>query len=125
MEVRKIHFAEEVEGDVVILYLKGKIFEEEGKKFLNQAREIIDKGYRKIVIDFSDVKHMNTDGLGKLLAAREYIVDKQGELKISGAELKLESLLKMTKTITFFKCYKTAGEAVESFSKDKEVNDEY
>ena len=80
-----------------------------------KVKALVSGGMKKIVVDLSKVKWMNSKGLGMLMACYTTLTNAGGQLKIAGATEKTNSLLMMTKLITIFDAYNTTDEAVENF----------
>ena len=111
----KIKTSEKYEA--VILELKGNVMGgEDTKDFNDLLHKLIDEGKKKIVLDLSDVKFMNSSGLGMLISGLTTMKKNDGFLKLAGATEKIESLLIITKLITIFESYDSVDEAVKSFS---------
>ena len=107
---------EKMEGDVAILTLKGKLMGgPETVGVHEKIKELIDNDVKKVVIDLSKVKWMNSSGLGALMGAMTSLRNADGDLKLACVTDKVESLLMITKLITIFETFETIPEAVESF----------
>jgi len=87
-------------------------------EFNDKLHELIDQDRLEIVADLSNVKFMNSSGLGILIGGLTTMRNAGGDLRIAGANKRIESLLMVTKLITVFNHYRTVEEAVESFKKD-------
>lgn len=107
---------EEIRGDVAVLYLKGNLMGgPEGQEVHEKVKSLIADKVKKIVIDLSKVKWVNSSGLGILMACMTTVKSAGGSLKISGATDKIKNLFIITKLITIFDTYETAERAVASF----------
>ena len=95
----------------------------EANKFNEDLHDLIDEDKKEVVADLSNVKFMNSSGLGILIGGLTTMRNAGGDLRIAGADQRIESLLMVTKLITVFNSYRTVDEAVESFEKDP-VGDE-
>lgn len=93
-------------------------------KFNDELHDLIDKGRKEVVADLSDVKFMNSSGLGILIGGLTTMRNAGGDLRIAGADKRIESLLMVTKLITVFNHYRTVEEAVESYQEDEADKDE-
>ncbi len=101
----------------VIIELKGNVMGgEDTKDFTGLLHKFIDEGKKNIVIDLSDVKFMNSSGLGMLISGLTTMKKADGNLKLARVTEKIESLLIITKLITIFESFETVEEAVKSFS---------
>jgi anti-sigma B factor antagonist len=107
---------EKIQGDVAILVISGKLMGgEETKEVHEKVKSLLADGLKKIVIDLSKVKWLNSSGLGILISCLTSITNGGGKLKIAGATEKVNSLLMITKLITVFDSYESADRAVATF----------
>ncbi|MFC1554913.1 STAS domain-containing protein [candidate division KSB1 bacterium] len=109
---------EKIVGDVAVLTLSGKLM---GGKETNEVHEkvksLIADDVRKVVIDLSKVKWVNSRGLGMLMACFSSLALTQGDLKLAGTTEKVKSLLMITQIIVFFENYETTERALAAFKK--------
>jgi len=102
--------------DVYVLTLKGKLMGgPETTAVHDKVKELIEEDKKRIVLDLSKVKWMNSSGLGVIMGCFTSLKNADGELKICGASEKVKSLFMITKLVTLFESYKNVKEAVESF----------
>ena len=102
----------------VIIELKGNVMGgEDTKEFNDLLHKLVDDGKINLVVDLSDVKFMNSSGLGMLIGGLTTMKKANGSLKLARVTDKIESLLIITKLITIFEFYETVNEAVNSFPK--------
>ncbi len=110
---------EEIRGDVAVLYLKGNLMGgPEGMEVHEKVKSLLSDKLKKIVVDLSKVKWMNSSGLGILMACMTSVNSAGGQLKISGTTEKIKNLFMITKLITIFETYETADRAVASFQSE-------
>jgi anti-sigma B factor antagonist len=103
-------------GEVVVVKAKGKLMGgKETEECHVKVKELIAQDYKKVVIDLSKVKWVNSRGLGMLIACFTSLRNVGGDLKIAGATEKTNSLLMITKLITVFENFETIDEAVASY----------
>lgn len=93
-------------------------------EFNDKLHELIDQDRLEVVADLSNVKFMNSSGLGILIGGMTTMRNAGGDLRIAGADQRIESLLMVTKLITVFNHYRTVDEAVKSFEEDPVGEDE-
>jgi anti-sigma B factor antagonist len=86
----------------------------------DKLHELIEEGKKNIVVDLGKVKFMNSSGLGMLIGGLTTMRKAGGDLRIANPTDKIESLLVVTKLITVFKHYDSLEEAVNSYNKDTE-----
>ncbi|MDZ7333475.1 MAG: STAS domain-containing protein [candidate division KSB1 bacterium] len=107
---------EKIQGDVAVLRVSGKLMGgDETKEVHEKVKSLLGDGIKKIVIDVSDVKWLNSSGLGMLISCLTSVTNAEGKLKIAGATEKINSLLMITKLITVFDTYETVDRAVATF----------
>ncbi len=103
-------------GDIAILTIKGNLMGgSETIEIHEKVKSLIEEGKRKVVIDLTHVKWMNSSGLGTLMGCLTSLKNVEGELKLSGVTEKVKSLFIITKLITLFETYDTPEEAIEAF----------
>jgi anti-sigma B factor antagonist len=101
-----------------IIELKGNVMGgDDTKDFNDLLHKLVEENKLNIVVDLSDVKFMNSSGLGMLIGGLTTIKKSNGSLKLARVGDKIESLLIITKLITIFESFETVEEAVNSFPK--------
>ena len=103
-------------NDIMILCPEGKITLGDGDQALGEAvRTELDKGARKMIIDFSKVTYLDSSGIGELVGCYTSIKNKNGELRICGMNSKIFGLMKMTSLHSVFEVRDTEAEALADF----------
>ena len=101
----------------VVIEFKGNVMGGPDAVSLNEKlHELIEQDKTNVVVNLGKVKFMNSSGLGMMIGGLTTMRKAGGDLRISNASDKIESLLIVTKLITVFKHYKSVDEAVESFA---------
>lgn len=102
----------------VVIELKGNAMGgDDTKEFNELLHKLIEEDKLNIVVDLSEIKFMNSSGLGMLISGLTTMKKANGNLKLAAVTEKIQSLLVITKLITIFENYETAEAAVESFKK--------
>jgi anti-sigma B factor antagonist len=103
--------------EAVVIELKGNVMGgEDTKEFNDLLHKLIDEGKKNIIVDLSDVKFMNSSGLGMMIGGLTTMKKAGGNLKLARVTEKIESLLIITKLITIFEFYENVDDAIKSFS---------
>jgi len=103
--------------DAVIIMLKGNVMGGEDTKIFNETlHKLIEDGKKNVIIDVSNVKFMNSSGLGMLIGGLTTVKKAEGRLILAGVTDKIESLLIITKLITIFETSEDVEKAVKIFS---------
>ena len=104
------------QDDVAVLAISGKLMGgNETKEVHEKVKNFLADGLKKIVIDLSKVKWLNSSGLGMLISCLTSVTNAEGQLKIAGATEKVNSLFMITRLITVFDSYETLDRAVATF----------
>jgi anti-sigma B factor antagonist len=102
----------------VVIELKGNVMGgDDTKEFNELLHKCVDEGKINVVVNLSDVKFMNSSGLGMLIGGLTTMKKANGTLKLARVTEKIESLLIITKLVTIFEFYDSVDEAVNSFPK--------
>ena len=103
-------------GDVTILDLNGSVRMGDGAISLRNAiRGLIEQGSKKILLNLSGVKNVDSSGIGELIANYTTISRDGGQLKLLKLTDKIRDLLVITKLLTVFDSYDDEAEALNSF----------
>ncbi|MBR9977571.1 MAG: STAS domain-containing protein [Bacteroidetes bacterium] len=110
---------ETIEGDVVILALKGNLMgDPETTEFRDRVKSLVRDGFLKIVLDVSKIKWINSSGLGALISALATVNNSGGDLRIANVTEKIKSLFMITQLIKVFKSFESIDRAIASFQVD-------
>ncbi len=102
---------------VAILAPKGWLMGgNETDEFEKAVRDLLEKGNRCLVVDLSDVAHMNSRALGILIGLNTSYMNRKGKLKLCHLDSKIQNILVITRLSLVFDVYATEREAVESFA---------
>lgn len=103
--------------EAVVIEVKGNMMGgAEAGEFSETIKKLLTEGKKRIVVDLSDVKFMNSSGLGMLISGLTSVKNAEGQLKLACITEKIESLLMVTKLITIFETYDSVEDSLKSFS---------
>jgi len=103
-------------GDVAVVDFSGKITLGEGSAVVrNTMRELVDHGYRKILLNLADVDYIDSSGIGELVSAHTTVQNLNGELKLLQLTRRVHDLLQITRLFTVFDVQSDEGAALRSF----------
>jgi len=112
----ELDISERQAGDVTILDLSGSIRMGEGAVSLrNRIRGLFEQGKKKILLNLSGVKNVDSSGIGELIASYTTLSRDGGQLKLLKLTDKIKDLLVITKLLTVFDSYDDEAEALNSF----------
>ena len=78
-------------------------------------KRLIDEGARKIVIDFGEVDHFSSSGLGMLLNVKRHLEDQKGVLRLCQIKPNIYEVFKITQLSEVFAIHKTRKGALANF----------
>lgn len=102
-------------GDRVVVYPDNYINDLEGEKLEKFCYGFLNRGIRRIVMDFSNTEMINTVGVSILIGIMEKVRENEGVLLFSGLErtnYEICDIVGLTKHVPVFK---TEKEALEGF----------
>jgi anti-sigma B factor antagonist len=82
----------------------------------DEVQKLVDGGTVKIIVDMKSVEHINSSGLGILIASLNAVRQSGGDLKIANAAPRVLEMLKITKLDQIFGSYKSVDEAAKDFA---------
>lgn len=110
---------------VTILDLAGNIrIGDDPIKLRTALRVLVEEGKKNILVNMADISHIDSSGLGELVAGFVAVRKSGGELKLFNLTKRVNELMMITKLLTVFEVFESEAEAVESFqdaSEDSET----
>ena len=102
---------------IIVIRLTGAIyFGEESKSLRILVKELLDTS-RQIVLDLGDVTHIDSGGLGTLVALYASARKAGGDIKLAHIGNHTRELLQITRLVTLFEVFDTVEDAIASFEK--------
>jgi anti-sigma B factor antagonist len=115
--VINLYIDERHDGAVTILGLKGRLRVGGNTLALHKSvRSLILEKKTLILLNLTDVTHVDSCGLGELVASQISARNKGGEIKLLGLTQTLHDLLKLNGLTAVFQAYENEAEAVHSFA---------
>ncbi len=103
---------------VVIVDTMGELRLGEGTDVLRGVvRELLQQGYRSILLNLRDVRHIDSAGVGELMSCYTSVRNQGGHLKLMNLSKHVHNLLQITKLYTIFEVEDDEPKAVASFEK--------
>ena len=103
-------------GEVTILILSGEMLVDDGDVALRQRiHNLIDEGKVKIVIDLAGVAHIDSAGVGMIVAKQKTVRELGGDVKLLHLTTRSQRLLALMKLAQIFEVFEDEDEAVRSF----------
>ena len=101
-----------LEDGFLVVSLSGDLIgEENGTEIINKLESYNSEGKLKAIIDISDVRYINSSGIGVLITLLTKVRNKDGELCLINPSESVQKLLIITKLQAIFKVFGSIGEA--------------
>ena len=100
---------------VTVVKVDGQLIVGNRQELKDLVFTALDKGERRILIDFSQTGYIDSSGLGALVSISKRVREAGGELRLSGLNEDLRSLFELTKLDTLFAIAETPQQALSSF----------
>jgi anti-sigma B factor antagonist len=100
---------------VAVVQVDGQLIVGNRLELKDLVQAALDKGERRLLIDFSRTGYIDSSGLGALVSISKKIREAGGELRLSGLNDDLRSLFELTKLDTLFAIAETPQQALASF----------
>jgi anti-sigma B factor antagonist len=112
----KIRISERRTGDVTVIALAGEMLVDDGDLALRQrVHELLDEGRVKILVDLAEVTHIDSAGVGMMVAKQKTAREHGGDVKLVHLTSRSQRLLALMKLASVFEVFETEDEAVRSF----------
>jgi anti-sigma B factor antagonist len=110
MEIRQ-----EVKNGVAVIYLSGNLLGENANgPVLEFLKAQVDAGNKKVLFNLTDLKFINSTGLGMLMTALARVRNAGGEMYLCNVPDMMTKILKMMKLDSTFLIASSEAEAVTS-----------
>jgi anti-sigma B factor antagonist len=100
---------------VTVVKVEGQLVVGNRQELKDLVFAALDKGDRRILVDFSQTGYIDSSGLGALVSISKRVREAGGELRLSGLNEDLRSLFELTKLDTLFAIAETPQQALSSF----------
>jgi len=104
-------------GDVIILDLKGRLVSGSGDQLLRDSmNELVAEGWKKILLNLSDVPSIDSAGIGELVASTKMAGRFGTHVKILRIGDRVRHVLAISRLLPLFEVYEDEHEALEKFA---------
>ena len=102
---------------VVIIDLFGQLKLGEGTSRLRDTvQQLLAEGYKKLLLNFENVLHIDSSGIGELMGCYTSVKNHGGELKLLNLNKNVRNLLQVTRLYSIFDAYDDLAVAVKSYT---------
>ncbi|MFW5828695.1 MAG: STAS domain-containing protein [Planctomycetota bacterium] len=97
------------------VFLSGSIDASTNQTFEGRLTEILSSGTNKVLLVLTNVKYINSTGLGTIVKCVDTFREQNGDIKLVGVPTKVIALFEMLGLLALFETYDTIEDAVGSF----------
>jgi anti-anti-sigma factor len=117
MSTDALYATKRVNGILVIIFRQNQMLNAVTIEQVSAGlKELIDAAdEEKFVVDFSQVDYLSSSALGMLISLQRRVMQKKGQIRLSGISQEIMEVFHITKLDTVFDIYKDAVAAVEAF----------
>ena len=103
-------------GDVTVVRVKeAKLTYPVLSSFFSEVRQKVDEGARKVVIDLAAVSYLDSASIGCLMDVHRLLREKGGELRLSGLQPRVETMISMTGVHKIVPLHRDEEDALAAF----------
>lgn len=104
-----------MEPGVAVVALSGRLtFGRDAEQFESAVRKLVDGGDRKFVLDASALEYIDSAGIGALVSALTNVKKAGGDLRLAGANERIQRLFTMTGVDKLLSVYPTVSDAASA-----------
>lgn len=111
-----MNFVEQKIGDVLLIGVNlARATLQEAESFKQLLFNAMEKGERKIVVDFSQCDFVDSTFLGALVVGLKRMTQAGGDIRLVGFRPAVRSMMELTRMHKVFDCYEKVQDAIKSF----------
>jgi anti-sigma B factor antagonist len=108
-----MNFAQEIKSNTLILRISGDLIgEDSGTQLVSAVNDAVSHKLLTCIIDISDLRYINSSGIGVLITILTKFRNKGGEVYLMNPSESVKKLLVITKLNAIFQVIKSEAEAV-------------
>lgn len=112
----KFHFTEESYEKMYIFFLSGKLMGgTETQNLCLRIKELIAKNIRYFIMNFRNLKWLNSDGIGAIIGCLTTLRNSGGDISFTNVHDAVSKYFRITKLDSIIKIYSSVDEAVKRF----------
>ena len=108
-------YATEIDGDLLVLAADGGINRGTATQLVESVTGLVERGVRKIIVDFSRVDFITSTGISTLLLLNRSMRTRGAEVKLAGLHGMVSQILQLMRLDTVFSLYPDVEQARRAF----------
>lgn len=102
-------------GAVTILDLEGNVIMGGGSQLLRDTiRRLIEEGKKQVLLNFGDVKYIDSSGIGELVSGLVALNREGGQLRLFNLTERVEEVMTLSSLLSLFEIFKDEAKALEA-----------
>lgn len=118
-DIKSVSLPNNEEGKAV--FLTGSIDASTNQTFEKRLSDILSSGTTSVMLVLTNVKYINSTGLGTIVKCVDTFREKGGDIKLVGVPTKVIALFEMLGLLALFETHDTIDSAVASFGRKKDA----
>jgi anti-sigma B factor antagonist len=102
-------------GPVIVMELPETLNNAEGEKFVAELQPLLEVHRPRIVLDCSQIQHMDSAGIETLLYCMQEAMKRDGDMKLAAMSPAAATIMELMRVDRLFEVFETAEEAARSF----------
>jgi anti-sigma B factor antagonist len=102
-------------GPISLIDVAGRLTSFESGALRDSISRLLKQGRKNIVLNLSDLKYLDSSGIGELARIYVSVVKADGQVKVVGLSPKVEEILKITQLYQVFPEFPSEEAALQSF----------
>lgn len=113
-----MNFSQEIKGKTLILHVSGDLIgEDNGTRLVEAVNEAVSHQVLTCIIDISELRYINSSGIGVLITILTKFRNKGGEVFLMKPSENVKKLLVITKLNAIFNIVQSVEEALSALKK--------
>jgi anti-sigma B factor antagonist len=106
----------EAKNDILIIFVREERLDAHNSNDLKtKMQELFTGGTKNILVDLTEVRFIDSSGLGALVSGFKNAISHQGSLKLASLQPQVKSMFELTRLHRVFEIFGSTAEAVENF----------
>lgn len=106
----------EEKNDVLIIFVKEERLDAHNSNDLKvKMQQLFEGGKKHLLVDLTDVRFIDSSGLGALVSGFKNAISHHGSLKLSSLQPQVKSMFELTRLHRVFEIFGSTAEALDNF----------
>ncbi|PJA97021.1 MAG: hypothetical protein CO129_03425 [Ignavibacteriales bacterium CG_4_9_14_3_um_filter_34_10] len=112
-----MRIVEQIYSDIIVEFIKfERATVKEADLLKDNLTKAISTGFKKIIIDLSEVEYIDSTFLGVLVSALKRVTKEKGDIRLIGFKPAVYAMFELTRMFRVFQSYSDLHKAIKSFT---------